>query len=143
MGSPAGSTVVEPGTRGWMSNPQQPEIGRSRKTPSQDPDSAAAIIEAGHRPTDDGAVGPVPPENQPGHHPSTEQDKPDLNAFAERLGIAGDASETAPGAAGRADRGRPLVVLARTPVLRSAAALVGAVAVLLLGRMVRRRRWAD
>jgi hypothetical protein len=28
----------------------------------------------------------VPPENQPGHHPAEEQDKPDLNAFAERLG---------------------------------------------------------
>lgn len=32
--------------------------------------------------------GPVPPDNQPGHHPPQEQDKPDLEAFAERLGTA-------------------------------------------------------
>ena len=28
----------------------------------------------------------VPPENQPGHHPPEEQDKPDLDAFAAKLG---------------------------------------------------------
>ena len=28
----------------------------------------------------------MPPENQPGHHPPKEQDKPDLDAFAARLG---------------------------------------------------------
>ncbi len=28
----------------------------------------------------------VPPENQPGHHPPDEQDKPDLDAFAAKLG---------------------------------------------------------
>ena len=28
----------------------------------------------------------APPENQPGHHPPKEQDKPDLDAFAARLG---------------------------------------------------------
>ncbi len=28
----------------------------------------------------------MPPENQPGHHPAKEQDKPDLDAFAAKLG---------------------------------------------------------
>ena len=30
--------------------------------------------------------GPVPAENQPGHHPAEEQDKPDLDKFAAKLG---------------------------------------------------------
>ena len=29
----------------------------------------------------------VPEENQAGHHPEHDQDKPDLDAYAERLGI--------------------------------------------------------
>ena len=33
-----------------------------------------------------GETGPVPPENEPGHHPAKEQDKPDLDAFAAKLG---------------------------------------------------------
>ena len=33
-----------------------------------------------------GETGPIPAENQPGHHPPKEQDKPDLDAFAARLG---------------------------------------------------------
>jgi hypothetical protein len=35
-------------------------------------------------------LGPVPEENKPGHHPAREQDKPDPDAFARRLGLAGD-----------------------------------------------------
>jgi cobalamin biosynthesis Mg chelatase CobN len=35
----------------------------------------------------DAPGGPVPAENQPGHHPAKEQDRPDLDAFAERLGV--------------------------------------------------------
>lgn len=31
--------------------------------------------------------GPVPEANRPGHHEPEEQDRPDLDAFAERLGI--------------------------------------------------------
>lgn len=41
----------------------------------------------------DPVLGPVPEGNQPGHHPSREQDQPDLDAMAARLG-------TAPGGAG-------------------------------------------
>ena len=69
-----------------MSNPQQPELARSRKTPALDPDAVATVLEGQPDPGADAPRGPVPPENQPGHHPAEEQDKPDLNAFAEKLG---------------------------------------------------------
>lgn len=69
-----------------MSNPQQPELARSRKTPAQDQDAVAGVVEGQREPGADPPRGPVPPENQPGHHPEEEQDKPDLNAFAEKLG---------------------------------------------------------
>jgi hypothetical protein len=71
-----------------MSNPQQPELARSRKTPAQDPDSVAGVVEGERQPGADAPRGPVPPDNQAGHHPAEEQDKPDLDAFAERLGVA-------------------------------------------------------
>jgi hypothetical protein len=44
-------------------------------------------------------VGPVPEDNQPGHQPAEDQDKPDLDRFAQRFGIPpeGEASnERAP-----------------------------------------------
>jgi hypothetical protein len=66
-----------------MSRPQQPEIARSGRTPV-DPDYTE-----GSMPQDtsnDPALGPVPPANQPGHHPEREQDKP------EALGGAGHGS---------------------------------------------------
>ena len=69
-----------------MSNPQQPELARSRKTPAQDQDAVAGVVEGQRAPGADAPRGPVPPENQPGHHPAEEQDKPDLSAFAEKLG---------------------------------------------------------
>ena len=49
-----------------MASPQQPELGRNAKT-DLDPDH-------------------IPADNQPGHHPAKEQDKPDLDAFAAKLG---------------------------------------------------------
>lgn len=69
-----------------MSNPQQPELARSRKTPSLDQDAVAAVVDGQRHPGADEARGPVPAENQPGHHPAEEQDKPDANAFAAKLG---------------------------------------------------------
>ena len=58
-----------------MSEPQQPELRRSNR---------GDVTQEGRRETregDDerttrGRAGPVPPENQPGHHPDNEQDKP-------------------------------------------------------------------
>ena len=69
-----------------MSNPQQPELARSRKTPAQDQDAVAAVVDGQRHPGADEARGPVPAENQPGHHPAEEQDKPDVDAFAAKLG---------------------------------------------------------
>ncbi len=68
-----------------MTKPQQPELARSRKTPSQDPDNAAALADAPGGLDTTAPRGPVPPENQPGHHPEQEQDKPDLADFAAKL----------------------------------------------------------
>jgi hypothetical protein len=68
-----------------MARPQQPELARSAKT-DLDPDHVETGLQGQKAPTAGGETGPVPPENQPGHHPPTEQDKPDLDAFAARLG---------------------------------------------------------
>lgn len=67
-----------------MSRPQQPEIARSGRT-DVDPDHAGEALEGNRAPRSTGKTGPVPAENQPGHHPPEEQDKPDLDAFAARL----------------------------------------------------------
>ena len=55
------------------STPQQPELHRSGKG-APDPKSAKGQVDSPA--ADQGNAGPVPPENQPGHHPETEQDKP-------------------------------------------------------------------
>ena len=87
--------------------------------------------------------GTVPVDNQPGHHPEKEQDKPDLDAYAARLGIkpevpspddsSSDRSssdrETAPSTA-PSGRSRRLIAIA-------AAGVVGALVALVV---VRRRR---
>lgn len=62
-----------------MTKPQQPELARNRKgsTDHDGPEMRAregtTTVDRG----DPGGVGPVPEENQPGHHPETEQDKPE------------------------------------------------------------------
>jgi hypothetical protein len=68
-----------------MGRPQQPELARSAKT-DLDPDHVETGLQGQKQPATRGETGPVPPENQPGHHPPEEQDKPDLDAFAARLG---------------------------------------------------------
>jgi hypothetical protein len=86
-----------------MANPQQPELARSRKTPALDPDATEAVLSAEGTPTVDRARGPVPAENQPGHHPPVEQDKPEAERFvakvkevAARADDGGDAVEVGP-----------------------------------------------
>ncbi len=69
-----------------MSNPQQPELARSRKTPAQDADAVAGVLDGQRDVGAEAPRGPVPPENQPGHHPADEQDKPPLDKFAAKLG---------------------------------------------------------
>ena len=70
-----------------MTNPQQPELARSRKQPHQDQDAVAAVVEAGTDDEDKGRTGAVPPDNAPGHHPEHDQDKPDAGPFAAGLGV--------------------------------------------------------
>lgn len=57
-----------------MPKPQQPELRRSGKGST---DSDATEMRAGDElEGGDPGLGPVPEENRPGHHPTTEQDKP-------------------------------------------------------------------
>jgi hypothetical protein len=81
-----------------MSKPQQPELRRSGFVPALDPDATESELAAHERPGTKGRTGPVPEEQRPGHHPDEEQDKPDLDKFAERLGIVpeGEEPEDAP-----------------------------------------------
>lgn len=69
-----------------MARPQQPELAPSGKT-----DIA------------------VPVDNQPGHHPAKEQDKPDLAAFAAKLGT----DPTAPSATKARKGSRPKAAAAK------------------------------
>jgi hypothetical protein len=58
-----------------MPNPQQPELRRSEYT---DADQDAWDLKAEEPRSGKGTGGPqpVPEDNQPGHHPDHEQDKP-------------------------------------------------------------------
>ena len=120
-----------------MSNPQQPELARSRKTPAQDQDAVAGVVEGQRDPGADAPRGPVPPENQPGHHPAEEQDKPDLNAFAEKLGTM-EPSERGENPAGQ--EGSPATSGSRTLAVGVAAAVAAALAVVVAVVTGRRRR---
>ena len=126
-----------------MSNPQQPELARSRKTPALDPDASATVIEGQRQPGSSGPGGPIPAENQPGHHPATEQDKPDLDAFAEKLGVAeasdGEAASADEDVPGERDAG-PQQASSRTTVIGVAGALATVLALVLAVVAGRRRR---
>ncbi len=73
-----------------MAKPQQAELRRSGKVPALDPDATETRLTGEDRPGTTGKTGPVPEEQRPGHHPDEEQDKPDLDKFAARLGIVSD-----------------------------------------------------
>ena len=75
-----------------MARPQQPELARSAKT-DLDPDHVETGLQGQKQPATGGETGPIPADNQPGHHPPEEQDKPDLDAFAEKLGTKPSATE--------------------------------------------------
>lgn len=59
-----------------MSRPQQQEIARSKDKGSTDLDSFEANAEETN-PMNHVPFGKVPEVNRPGHHPETEQDKPE------------------------------------------------------------------
>ena len=117
-----------------MSNPQQPELARSRKTPAQDQDAVAGVLEGQRDIGADAPRGPVPPDTKPGHHPGDEQDKPELDMFAAKLGTMEpserdavlDSDEPAP-----AGRNRAMI-----------AALAATVLTVILAVVIRRRRRA-
>lgn len=77
-----------------MPNPQQPEVRRSERVPALDPDASEAVLSAQEPlPAVDSPDGPVPGDQRPGHRPEQDQDKPDLDAMAERLGVISDDEE--------------------------------------------------
>ncbi len=57
-----------------MTKPQQPELGRSDRTPL----NQGAEVDTGDNsdPGESGHQGRIPEDNRPGHHPEREQDKP-------------------------------------------------------------------
>lgn len=85
-----------------MARPQQPELARSQSAPV-DPDALDPQAETQGQLTEAGRVGNVPADNQPGHHPRQEQDKPDGAAFLARFrGDDRDAASSDAGDAGDA-----------------------------------------
>jgi hypothetical protein len=76
-----------------MAKPQQPELRRSGRVEALDPDATAAVRTADRRLDVSDSNGPVPRAQRRGHHPDEEQDKPDLDKFAERLGVAAEGEE--------------------------------------------------
>lgn len=109
-----------------MARPQQPELRRSETTHLQ-PDSIESELQARRRPDADGDAGPVPGDNQPGHHPAEEQDKPDMAAFVRRFSTGRQADDGATGddgasaAADRSSRRLGGVVVAAARVVGEAA----------------------
>ncbi len=100
----------------------------------------ATVIDGQGVPQADEPRGPVPPDNQPGHHPVEEQDKPDLNAFAQKLGTMepSDRSDTPEGrdATLRADGSRRV----QAGLAAAVATLVAVVLAVATGRRRRSRR---
>lgn len=81
-----------------------------------------------------GPTGPVPEENKIGHHPEHEQDKPDLDDFAERFRHAPVADD--PTTANSGAGGRVWVILGATALGALAIA-----AVIVLRRRRRSTHW--
>jgi hypothetical protein len=124
-----------------MSNPQQPELARSRKTPAQDADAVAGVLDGQRDIGADAPRGPVPAENQPGHHPADEQDRPPLDKFAAKLGTMEPEERTdvlkdePPSVVNPV----PAQVAARRNALVGVGALVALILAVVAGRRIRRR----
>ena len=102
----------------------------------------AGVIEGQESIGADAPRGPVPPENRPGHHPEQEQDKPDLDAFAQRLGIGDAAEDREPEPAVATEPVAAVAGVARSGAGRIAAlvAVVLAVLGIVLTKQRRRKR---
>lgn len=81
-----------------MAKPQQPELRRSERVPALSPDASEAELSAQSIPSTTDPDAPIPEEQRPGHDPEVDQDKPDMDAMAERLGVVpeGDEPDDAP-----------------------------------------------
>jgi len=69
-----------------MANPQQPELRRSGLGATVEGSAKVQIQTEGDAGSESTSAGPVPEESRPGHHPEVDQDKPDIDDFARRLG---------------------------------------------------------
>ena len=87
-----------------MAKPQQPELRRSGRVEALDPDATEAVRTADRRLEVTDSNGPIPRAQRRGHHPDKEQDKPDLDKFAERLGVAPEGEEPSDAAHVEPDR---------------------------------------
>ena len=67
-----------------MVKPQQPELRRSDRGATSD-DATKERLSAPSVPGVDGAGGPIPEDNLPGHHPPQEQDKPSGRDFVAKM----------------------------------------------------------
>lgn len=74
-----------------MGRPRSNELARSGHTPLGEHARVNNVDTPQQQ--DDSPVGPVPAENQPGHRPDNDQDKP-VKAFASRFPAAGDTDQT-------------------------------------------------
>lgn len=83
------------------------------------------------------AGAPVPEDNQPGHHPDHEQDKPDPDEFVERFRHAPAAAAEEDSASGEPD-GRAVWPVAAAA---GAALAAGVVAIVVLRRRRQRHWW--
>jgi hypothetical protein len=123
-----------------MTNPQQPELGRSGKGATSE-GSAKAKVSGPPATTE--SFGPVPEDNLPGHHPEQEQDKPtgpppipplddssdDGGGNGTRAagdGRGGDDEPAAPAQPSSGDRVRVRFPFAFDPLVAPAAAMFGA-----------------
>jgi hypothetical protein len=75
-----------------MANPMQPELRRSEQVEALSPNATAGRQAARDHPSKGGSdtIGPIPEDNLPGSHPDHEQDQPDPDSFAAKLGIVSD-----------------------------------------------------
>lgn len=131
-----------------MAKPQQPELRRSERVPALDPDASEAVLSAETVPSPTDPDGPVPEEQRPGHQPDDVQDKPDMDAMAERLGIAteGDEPADAPrvteSGTSEPETREPAAITAIRARRRSLALAIGvaAAAAVVVRQVLRRRR---
>ena len=78
------------GYRSAMPNPQQPELRRNGENATVESHARTVLNPKGPAGSASDPALHTPEENQPGHHPDREQDKPNGAAFAERLGVLAD-----------------------------------------------------